>query len=142
VASRTFNKGVPKATKTDDAIDIAARFFVYKLYDAKVRQLKQWHVFHEIGEKPATMSRAVEPGWVVGQKQGYRLCSAGWRPGASSRRPRGRRLAPALPRIAPLRLLTAGLNHCRKEVIDSDRQAISQSASYSNATAARAARRP
>jgi hypothetical protein len=65
----TFNipksKGVPKAIKTADAIDVAARYFVYKLYEATAGQQLQWHVLHGMGEKAATISRAVERGWVV-----------------------------------------------------------------------------
>ena len=40
MANRTFNipKSKGKAFKTIDAIDVAARYFVYKLYEATGRQ--------------------------------------------------------------------------------------------------------
>jgi hypothetical protein len=46
-------------------LDIAARFFVYKLYEATVEQQLQWHVLQGMGEKATTTAHAVERGWVV-----------------------------------------------------------------------------
>ena len=58
-------KEKPRTVKTREAIDVAARYFVYKLYEATDGQPKQWHVLHGMGESAATISRAVERGWVA-----------------------------------------------------------------------------
>jgi type II secretory pathway component PulK len=68
VLSQTFiskTKGTSKATKTSDGIEVAARYFVYKLYDATDRQPMQWQVLLGMGESAATIARAVERGWVI-----------------------------------------------------------------------------
>jgi hypothetical protein len=58
-----------RATKPSEAaLDIAARYFVYKLYDATDGQRMQWQVLHGMGESAASISRAVERGWVVLQE--------------------------------------------------------------------------
>ena len=44
---------------------MAARYFVYKLYEATDGQPMQWQVLLGMGESAATISRAVERGWVV-----------------------------------------------------------------------------
>ena len=54
-----------KSLRSADAIDVAARHLVYKLYDATSGQLGAWHVLREIGEAQATVARAVERGWVL-----------------------------------------------------------------------------
>jgi hypothetical protein len=46
-------------------IDVAARCFVYKLYEATGRQPMQWATLHGLGESTATISWAVERGWVI-----------------------------------------------------------------------------
>ena len=58
-------KRPPKVIKIRDGIDVAARYFVYKLYDFTGGQQMQWHVLHAMGESAATISRAVEHGWVI-----------------------------------------------------------------------------
>jgi pyruvate carboxylase len=58
-------KGRPKVIKIRDGTDVAARYLVYKLYDATGGQPLQWHVLQRMGESAATISRAVERGWVV-----------------------------------------------------------------------------
>ena len=67
MVSKTFNifasKSQPKATR--DALDVAARYFIYKIYDATRRELMQWVSLKAIDEAPATIARAVELGWVV-----------------------------------------------------------------------------
>jgi hypothetical protein len=67
MVSKTFNifasKAPPKATR--GALDVAARYFIYKLYDATRRQPMQWVSLKGIGEASATIARAVEFGWVV-----------------------------------------------------------------------------
>ena len=61
----TTTKRQSKVIKTRDGTDVAARYFVYKLYEATDRQPLQWHVLHGMGESAATISRAVERGWVI-----------------------------------------------------------------------------
>ena len=69
MAVGTFNnlttKGRSKVVKTDDGTDVAARYFVYKLYEATDGQVMQWRVLHGMGESAATISRAVEHDWVI-----------------------------------------------------------------------------
>jgi hypothetical protein len=51
-----------------DGTEVAARHFVYKLYDTTDGDAAQWKVLHGMGESAATISRAVERGWVVLQE--------------------------------------------------------------------------
>jgi hypothetical protein len=69
MVSRTFNIFASKAppTAARDALDVAARYFIYKLYDATRREPTQWASLKGIDESPATIARAVELGWVVFQ---------------------------------------------------------------------------
>ena len=62
------SKGRPKVIKVREGLDVAARYFVYKLYEATDRQPMQWRLLHGMGESAATISRAVERGWVVLQE--------------------------------------------------------------------------
>ena len=55
---------------TLDGIDVAARYFVYKLYEATSGYPMQSAALYGIGESAATISRAVERGWVVLQGVG------------------------------------------------------------------------
>jgi hypothetical protein len=68
----TFNisttKGRPKALKGGDGVDVAARYFVYKLYEATNGQPMQSQILLGMGESAATISRAVERRWVVLQE--------------------------------------------------------------------------
>jgi hypothetical protein len=54
MANRTFNipksKSTPKRVKTADTIDVAARYFVYKLYEATDGQPKVWGALRGMGE--------------------------------------------------------------------------------------------
>ena len=65
----TFNiprsKPASKAVKTLDAIDVAAKYFVYKLYDATDGQPLQWAALKGMDESRNTMARAAELGWVI-----------------------------------------------------------------------------
>ena len=67
--NRIFNiaraKTMRRHAKTADATEIAARYFVYKLYEATGGYPMQWTALYGIGESAATISRAVERGWVV-----------------------------------------------------------------------------
>jgi hypothetical protein len=70
----TFNisttKGRPKALKGGDGVDVAARYFVYKLYEVTSGQPMKSQILLGMGESTATISRAVERGWVVLQDVG------------------------------------------------------------------------
>ena len=61
-----------KSLRTIDAIDVAARYFVYKLYEGTDGQPMQWATLQGLGESAATVSRAVERGWVVLQGVGMK----------------------------------------------------------------------
>jgi hypothetical protein len=61
------NGRVTKQAET--ALDIAARYFVYKLCDATDGQRMRWQVLHGMGESAASISRAVERGWIVLQEE-------------------------------------------------------------------------
>jgi len=50
---------------TSDATDIAARFFVYKLYEATDGHPDEWRALRGMGESVSTISRAIERGWVT-----------------------------------------------------------------------------
>jgi hypothetical protein len=47
---------------------VAAKYFVYKLYDATDGQPMQWAVVDGMDESRKTMARAVERGWVILQE--------------------------------------------------------------------------
>jgi hypothetical protein len=61
-------KGRARVFKIRDGTEVAARHFVYKLCDTTDGQPMQWRGLHGIGESAATISRAVERGWVVLQE--------------------------------------------------------------------------
>jgi hypothetical protein len=63
-------KAKAKVTKSRDGTDVAARYFVYKLYEATDKRPMQWTTLQGMGESAATISRAVERGWVVLQDVG------------------------------------------------------------------------
>jgi type II secretory pathway component PulK len=70
MANRTFQIRASKnhqkaASNSADGVDVAARYFVYKLYEATDRRPMQWATLHEMGESAATTSRAVERGWII-----------------------------------------------------------------------------
>jgi len=56
--------GKPKVM-TLNAIDVAARYFVYKLYEATDGQPMQWATLRGMDESRATVARAIERGWVI-----------------------------------------------------------------------------
>jgi hypothetical protein len=66
---RTYS--IPKAAakkasvKTKDALDIAARYLVYKLYVPGKAMTESWQPLSMLGEAAATVGRAVECGWVI-----------------------------------------------------------------------------
>ena len=55
----------PKVVRTRGALDVAAKYFVYKLYDATRRDRVQWIPLKGIDETQATIERAVQRGWAV-----------------------------------------------------------------------------
>jgi hypothetical protein len=69
MTNRAFNiprsKDPSKVNKILDAIDIAAKYFVYKLYDATRRDRVQWIPLKGIDKSQATIERAVQRGWAV-----------------------------------------------------------------------------
>ena len=74
--------GKPKVM-TLNAIDVAARYFVYKLYEATDGQPMQWATLRGMDESRATVARAIERGWVIFQPRiaapgvgGKRRCRA------------------------------------------------------------------
>jgi hypothetical protein len=56
---------IPKPAKTADTTEIAARYFVYKLFDATAGQPMRWATLRGMNESRATIARAVERGWVI-----------------------------------------------------------------------------
>ena len=60
------HKATKKATsKTADALDIAARYFVYKLHVPGNAMTESWQPVSTLGEAAVTVGRAVELGWVT-----------------------------------------------------------------------------
>ena len=54
-----------------EALDVAARHFIYKLYDAsRGSTVLSWQAVHLLGEVATTVSRAVDRGWVVVREDG------------------------------------------------------------------------
>jgi hypothetical protein len=72
MATGTFHisapKGRPKVIKTRDGTEVAARYFVYKLYEATDGRPMQSQILLGMGESAVTISRAVERGWVLLQE--------------------------------------------------------------------------
>jgi hypothetical protein len=61
---------IPKSTKqptskTAGPLDIAARYFAYKLYVPGKGLTESWQPLSTLGEAAATVDRAVELGWVT-----------------------------------------------------------------------------
>lgn len=61
-----IQKTAKKATsRVADPLDIAARYFTYKLYVPDNALVESWHLISTLGETAATVGRAVERGWVT-----------------------------------------------------------------------------
>ena len=56
--------------RTREAVDIAARHPVYKLFEATNGEPMAWQVLGLIGERRETVARAVERGWIVVREDG------------------------------------------------------------------------
>ena len=67
MASRTSYIATTKSKviKTRDGTDVAARYFVYKIYKSTDGQPNQWGTLRGMDESRVTVARAVERGWVV-----------------------------------------------------------------------------
>jgi len=65
-----INPTKSKPPRTAEAIDVAARHLLYKLFEATSGQLRAWHVLGKIGERPETVARAEERGWIVVRQDG------------------------------------------------------------------------
>ena len=59
-----------KPRRTGEAVDVAARYFVYELYDATSGHAGEWMVLRDKGQVLATLARAVERGWAVVREDG------------------------------------------------------------------------
>ena len=71
VVSKTFIPAAKKKRwKTREAGDVAARYFVYKLYDALRSNPGVWQPVRPFRETAETVSRAVELGLVVIRDEG------------------------------------------------------------------------
>jgi hypothetical protein len=59
-----------KPRRTEEAVDVAARYFVYELHDATSGHAGAWKVLREKGQVQATVARAVERGWAIVREDG------------------------------------------------------------------------
>jgi hypothetical protein len=59
-----------KPRRSGEAVDVAARYFVYGLYDATSGHAGAWKVLREKGQAQATVARAVERGWAIVREDG------------------------------------------------------------------------
>ena len=57
------NEGRPR--RPTEAVDIAARYLVYKIFDAISGTPETWRPLGDIDEKIEILTRAVERGWVM-----------------------------------------------------------------------------
>ena len=62
------DKGRAEVIKLREGLDLAASHFVYELYDTTDGQPMQRRVLHGMGGSAATVSRAVERGWIILQE--------------------------------------------------------------------------
>jgi hypothetical protein len=54
-----------RSRRAAEAVDIAAKYLVYKLYDATSGRSDAWQALGGIGEQPEALTRAVERGWLI-----------------------------------------------------------------------------
>jgi hypothetical protein len=59
-----------KPQRTGEAIDVAARYFIYEVYDATSGHAGAWKVLRHNGDLQATVARAVERGWAIVREDG------------------------------------------------------------------------
>jgi hypothetical protein len=69
-----------KPPRTGEGLDVAARYLLYKLYDATraTSPAPSWHSVRSLGEAAATVSRAVERGWIVIRDEGKGQAKERW----------------------------------------------------------------
>ena len=60
-----FAQAKTKARRAAEAVDVAARHLVYKLYEATRGRPDAWQVLGKIGERPETIARALDRGWLI-----------------------------------------------------------------------------
>ena len=60
----------PRGRKVAGAEDVAARYLVYKLYDASRDQGGAWQELRALSEPKAIVDRAVERGWIAVRQDG------------------------------------------------------------------------
>jgi hypothetical protein len=59
-----------KPPRTAEALDVAARYLVYKLHVPGRPSTDAWRPLSTLGEGAATVARAVERGWVILRDEG------------------------------------------------------------------------
>ena len=98
-----------KPPKTVEAIDVASRHLVYKLFEETNGQLGAWHVLVGMGERPATVARGLVPerGDQMNGPRRYR-CSTPCRRARSDAGARARPMRPGATRDAKCPLLNLG----------------------------------
>jgi hypothetical protein len=69
-SSRLIFKTSGAPSKIADPLDVAARHLTYKLYEATNGELGAWSALGKIGERPETLARAIERGWVSVRSDG------------------------------------------------------------------------
>ena len=61
----TIPKSKHKPVKPSEAVDVAARYLVYKLHVPGTPLGESWQLLSDLGEMAVTVDRAVARGWVV-----------------------------------------------------------------------------
>jgi hypothetical protein len=56
--------------KSGEALDVAARYLLYKLYDTQRGNGVLWQTVRALGEAAANVSRAVDLGWAAVRDEG------------------------------------------------------------------------
>ena len=72
MANKPFFTPTTKAKpgRTGEAVDVAARYFVYELYDATSGHAGAWKMLRDKERVQATVARAVERGWAIVREHG------------------------------------------------------------------------
>ena len=59
-----------KPRRPGEAVDVAARYFIYELYDATGGHAGEWKALRADGEVQPSVARAVERGWAIVRDDG------------------------------------------------------------------------
>jgi len=59
-----------KQRKAEEAVDVAARYFIYELYDATGGHAGAWKALGAHGKAQPSVARAVERGWAILREDG------------------------------------------------------------------------